>query len=229
MEGAASSLWEKNLLQLQDLFDTEEFSTSVLLKPSPSVSSAELASNPFQNTTETNRKRKVSGAARDAAAEKKRLVDKEYRQRCKEMKMNMEKKLDALTVENDRLRRENDDLKNEETQLVQTLHRQKNEMKKLEKEFGQLKGQLHTQNTVVEVLSKLLGGSNDKDLHRENAQLKHDINQLTRQINNPERLNVIQLRAKIAQMENEKQSLQVIIDALCEKINNDKHQLGPQN
>ena len=52
-------------------------------EPSPSVTSAELASNPFQNTTETNRKRKVSGATGDAVAEKKRLVDKEYRKRCK--------------------------------------------------------------------------------------------------------------------------------------------------
>jgi hypothetical protein len=57
---------------------------SVFLEPTPSVaSSAELAINPFQNTTDTNRKRKVSGATRDAAAEKKRLVDKAYRERCK--------------------------------------------------------------------------------------------------------------------------------------------------
>ncbi|KAJ6393348.1 hypothetical protein OIU77_022751 [Salix suchowensis] len=200
----------------------------VFAEPSPGVTSAELASNPFQNTTETNRKRKVSGATRDAAAEKKRLVDKEYRKRCKEMKIKMEKELDALTVENDRLRGENEYLKNQETQLAQTLQRQKDEMKKLEKEFVQLKGQLHKQNTVLEVLPKLLGGSNE-DLHRENALLKHDINLLMRQINNPESLNAIQLRAKIARMENEKHSLEVIIDALCEKINNDKHQLGPQN
>lgn len=70
--------------------------------------------------------------------------------------MKMEKKLDALTVENDRLRGENDYLKNQETQLAQTLQRQKDEMKKLEKEFVQLKGQLHKQNTVLEVLPKLL-------------------------------------------------------------------------
>lgn len=65
-------------------------------------------------------------------------------------------KLDELTIENDRLRRENDSLKNEEVLLVQTLQRQKDEMKQLEKEFGQLKGQLNSQNTVVEVLLKRL-------------------------------------------------------------------------
>jgi len=65
-------------------------------------------------------------------------------------------KLDELTIENDRLRRENDSLKNEEVLLVQTLQHQKDEMKQLEKEFGHLKGQLRSQNTVVEVLLKRL-------------------------------------------------------------------------
>ncbi|KAJ6307824.1 hypothetical protein OIU76_017588 [Salix suchowensis] len=77
MEGAASSLSEIKFWQ--NFLDIEQ----VFAEPSPGVTSAELASNPFQNTTETNRKRKVSGATRDAAAEKKRLVDKEYRKRCK--------------------------------------------------------------------------------------------------------------------------------------------------
>lgn len=71
-------------------------------------------------------------------------------------------------------------------------------------------------------------GSNYKDLQRENTQLKHDINLLTKRINNPENMNVIQLQAKIEQLENEKHSLQVIIDALCEKISKDKDRLGPQ-
>ncbi|KAL3609653.1 hypothetical protein D5086_000673 [Populus alba] len=223
MEGATASFWKRNYFQ--DLFDIDrELNASVFLEPAPSVaaSSAELAINPFQNTTDTDRKRKGSGASRDAAAEKKRQVDKAYRERCKEMKKKTETKLDALTKENDGLRRENNYLKNEGTQLVQTLQHQKDGMKQLEKEFGQIKSQLHRQNTVVEVLSKRLGGSDDKDLQRENTQLKHDINPLTRKINNPESLSVIQLRAKIALLENEKNSLQVIVDALCEKINSEK-------
>ncbi|XP_011026672.1 PREDICTED: puff II/9-2 protein-like isoform X1 [Populus euphratica] len=228
MEGATASFWKRNLFE--DLFDDRELNASVFLEPGPSVaSSAELAINPFQNTTDTNRKRKVSGATRDAAAEKKRLIDKAYRERCKEMKKKTETKLDALTKENDGLRRENSNLKNEGMLLLQTLQRQKDGMKQLEKEFGQIKSQLHRQNTVVEVLSKRLGGSDDKDLQLENAQLKHNINLLTRKINNPESLSVIQLRAKIALLENEKHSLQVIVDALCEKINNEKDQLGLQN
>ncbi|KAJ6962037.1 hypothetical protein NC652_000869 [Populus alba x Populus x berolinensis] len=230
MEGATASFWKRNYFQ--DLFDIDrELNASVFLEPAPSVaaSSAELAINPFQNTTDTDRKRKGSGASRDEAAEKKRQVDKAYRERCKELKKKTETKLDALTKENDGLRRENNYLKNEGTQLVQTLQHQKDGMKQLEKEFGHIKSQLHRQNTVVEVLSKRLGGSDDKDLQRENAELKHDINLLTRKINNPESLSVIQLRAKIALLENEKNSLQVTVDALCEKINNEKDQLGPQN
>uniref|UniRef100_A0A6M2ERM4 BZIP domain-containing protein n=1 Tax=Populus davidiana TaxID=266767 RepID=A0A6M2ERM4_9ROSI len=125
--------------------------TLLFMEPSPSPS-AELVSNQFPKTTDAN----LKGATRYTAAQKKRLADKAYRERCKELKMNTMNKLDELTIENDRLRRENDSLKNEEVLLVQTLQRQKDEMKQLEKEFGQLKGQLNSQNMVVEVLLKQL-------------------------------------------------------------------------
>ncbi|KAL9349717.1 hypothetical protein Peur_056972 [Populus x canadensis] len=222
MEGAATNMWE----MLPDIFspaDAEGSNTLLFMEPSPS-SSAELVRYQFPKTTDAN----LKGATRYTAAQKKRLVDKAYRERCKELKMKTMNKLDELTIENDRLRRENDSLKNEEVLLVQTLQHQKDEMKQLEKEFGHLKGQLRSQNTVVEVLLKRLTGSNYKDLQRENTQLKHDINLLTKRINNPENMNVIQLQAKIEQLENEKHSLQVIIDALCEKISKDKDRLGPQ-
>lgn len=222
MEGATSNMWE----MLPDIFspaDAGGLNTLLFMEPSPSPS-AELVSNQFPKTTDSN----LKGATRYTAAQKKRLADKAYRERCKVLKMNTMNKLDELTIENDRLRRENDSLKNEEVLLVQTLQRQKDEMKQLEKEFGQLKGQLNSQNMVVEVLLKQLTGSNYKDLQRENTQLKHDINLLTKRIDNPENMNVTQLQAKIEQLENEKQSLQVIIDALCEKINKDRDRLGPQ-
>ncbi|KAL3599714.1 hypothetical protein D5086_007632 [Populus alba] len=178
------------------------------------------------NTAHANLKRKAPETA--TYREKKRAIDRAYRLRCRELKMNTMNKLDELTIENDRLRRENDSLKKEEVLLLQTLQRQKDEMKQLEKEFGQLKGQLNSQNTVVEVLLKQLTGSNYEDPQRENTQLKHDINLLTKRIDNQENMNVTQLQAKIEQLENEKHSLQVIIDALCEKITKDKDRLGPQ-
>ncbi|KAJ7004415.1 hypothetical protein NC653_009324 [Populus alba x Populus x berolinensis] len=222
MEGATSNMWE----MLPDIFspaDAGGLNALLFMEPSPSPS-AELVSNQFPKTTDAN----LKGATRYTAAQKKRLADRAYRERCKELKMNTMNKLDELTIENDRLRRENDSLKKEEVLLLQTLQRQKDEMKQLEKEFGQLKGQLNSQNTVVEVLLKQLTGSNYEDPQRENTQLKHDINLLTKRIDNQENMNVTQLQAKIEQLENEKHSLQVIIDALCEKITKDKDRLGPQ-
>ncbi|XP_061981761.1 uncharacterized protein LOC133701729 isoform X2 [Populus nigra] len=220
MEGATTNMWEI-LPDILSPGDAGGSNTLLFMEPSPSSSAVRYQ---FPKTTDAN----LNGATRYTAAQRKRLADKAYRQRCKELKMITMNKLDELTIENDRLRRENDSLKKEEVLLVQTLQRQKDEMKQLEKEFGQLKGQLNSQNTVVEVLLKRLTGSNYKDLQRENTQLKHDINLLTKRISNPENMNVIQLQAKIEQLENEKNALQVIIDALCEKINKDKDRLEPQ-
>ncbi|CAK7335925.1 unnamed protein product [Dovyalis caffra] len=150
MEGAAPFLWSPDSW-------FPDFSKGLALSWDPSASvSDEPLSYQIPKTIDTNLKRQLSGATRDAAAEKKRRIDKAYRERCKEDKLNTKMKLDALTNENDRLRRENDCLKNEEVRLTQALQHQKDGMNKLEKEFGQLKGQLHSQNTIVEVLSKRL-------------------------------------------------------------------------
>ncbi|KAJ6705283.1 hypothetical protein OIU79_010065 [Salix purpurea] len=126
--------------------------TWLFMEPSPSAS-AELVSNQFPKTADANLNTQVSGAT-STGARKKRLHDKAYRERCKELKMNTEIKMDKLAKENDRLRRENDSLKEEQGQLVQTLQHQKDEMKQLEKEFGMLQDQLNSRNMVAEVLLK---------------------------------------------------------------------------
>ncbi|CAK7335928.1 unnamed protein product [Dovyalis caffra] len=245
MEGAAARSW-RDIANI--LMSPSDKGLALSWDPSASVSDEPL-SYQIPKTIDTNLKRQLSGATRDAAAEKKRRIDKAYRERCKvdekyvnqmvrsikgaafeavkkEEKLNSKIKLDALTKENDRLRVENDCLRDEQFHLRQTLQHQKDEMKKLGKEFGLLKGQLRSQTTVVKVLSKRLAGSNDKELLLENAQLRHQINALAQRINNPENFEVFQLQAKIALLENEKHSLQVIVDALCEKINNDNDQVG---
>ncbi|KAJ6414896.1 hypothetical protein OIU84_003836 [Salix udensis] len=127
-------------------------SSWLFMEPSPS-SSAELVSNQFPKTTDADLNTQVSGAT-STGARKKRLLDKAYRERCKELKMKTEIKMDELAKENDRLRRENDSLKKEQGQLVQTLQHQKDEMTQLEKEFGKLQDQLNSRNMVVEVLLK---------------------------------------------------------------------------
>ncbi|KAG5249552.1 coiled-coil domain-containing protein [Salix suchowensis] len=197
--------------------------TWLFMEPSPSAS-AELVSNQFPKTTDANLNTQVSGATSTGATST-GLLDKAYRERCKELKMNTEIKMDELAKENDRLRRENDSLKKEQGQLVQTLQHQKDEMTQPEKEFGKLQDHLNSRNMVVELLLKQSTGSNNKDLQLENAQLKHYFNQLKREISNPENINVIQLEAEIEHLENKMHSMQVIIDALCEKIYDD--QTGP--
>ena len=59
------------------------------------------------------------------------------------------------------------------------------------------------------------------DRQREIKQLKCENDLLTKRINNRDSLNIIQLEAKNTKLEQEKRSLQMIIDALCTKINKD--------
>ncbi|KAJ6943851.1 hypothetical protein NC652_009326 [Populus alba x Populus x berolinensis] len=88
--------------------------------------------------------------------ERKKEVDRAYRQRCKFMKIKNEEKLCVLTEENNRLNRENKHLKNEEVRLEEVVQTQNENMKQLKGNFCQLKSQLDKQNIVVEVLSKQL-------------------------------------------------------------------------
>ncbi|KAH8513093.1 hypothetical protein Peur_056969 [Populus x canadensis] len=158
--------------------------------------------------------------------ERKKLVDKAYRQRCKVKKIKNEENLCALTEENNRLDRENKHLKNEEVRLKEVVQTQNENMKQLQGHFCQLKSQLNKQNTVVEVLSKQLAMCKDIDRQREIERLKCENDLLSKRINNRDSLNIIQLEAKNTRLEQEKRSLQLIIDALCTKINKDsEHEL----
>jgi FtsZ-binding cell division protein ZapB len=66
----------------------------------------------------------------------------------------------------------------------------------------------------------------DIDRQREIERLKCENDLLTKSINNRDSLNIIQLEAKNTKLEQEKRSLQMIIDALCTKINKDsEHEL----
>lgn len=158
--------------------------------------------------------------------ERKKEADRAYRQRCKFKKIKNEEKLCALTEENNRLDRENKHLKNEEVRLKEVVQTQNENMKQLQGHFCQLKSQLDKQNIVVEVLSKQLAMCKDIDRQREIERLKCENDLLTKSINNRDSLNIIQLEAKNTKLEQEKRSLQMIIDALCTKINKDsEHEL----
>ncbi|KAJ6705282.1 hypothetical protein OIU79_010064 [Salix purpurea] len=65
------------------------------------------------------------------------------------------------------------------------------------------------------------------DLQCENQQLRLVKSLLIKKINSNDYSNLIQLQEKSTKLEQEKNVLQVIIDALCAKINKDNNDLIP--
>ncbi|KAJ6713564.1 hypothetical protein OIU85_025224 [Salix viminalis] len=157
-------------------------------------SAARPGSSRSSNIAETDKKGQEMEAAIDQVA-RKRMNDRTYRERCKKNKMETERNLELLSKENDRLKGENASLKRK---------------------------QHDKQNTLVEVLSERLAGAKDGDLQRENTQLKSNIALLRSQVNDRNNLDKLQLQEKNAQLEHEKRSLEMIVQALCEKISNEK-------
>ncbi|KAJ6703314.1 hypothetical protein OIU85_029300 [Salix viminalis] len=124
-------------------------------------------------TPDSKLKRKAPDANRDQ--ERKKEVDRAYRQRCREKKIKNEENLYVLTEENNKLKRENGDIKKEEERLKEVVQTQNGFMKKLQDEFSQLKTQLDNQITLVDVLSKELKQINldlsNRKYYESNAQL----------------------------------------------------------
>ncbi|KAL3609657.1 hypothetical protein D5086_000677 [Populus alba] len=179
------------------------------------------------NITDTDKKGQDLEATKDQVAKKRKIaIDKAYRERCRRNKIETERNLEQLRKENDRLKGENASFKMEAVRTRQTLQSQEQEMKRLRKTIVLLKEKHDKQNTVVEVLSKRLAGANDTDLQRENTQLKSKILLLRSQVNDQNNVDKLQLQEKNAQLEHEKSSLEVIVQALCEKINNEKGHEG---
>ncbi|KAG6791468.1 hypothetical protein POTOM_000589 [Populus tomentosa] len=179
------------------------------------------SSHQSSNITDTDKKGQDLEATKDQVA-KKRKIDRAYRERCKRNKIETERNLDLRRKENDRLKGENAFFKTEAVRTRQTLQSQEQEMKRVRKTIVLLEEKRDKQNTVVEVLSKRLAGANDTDLQRENTQLKNKILLLMSQVNDQNSLDKLQLQEKNAQLEHDKSSLEVIVQALCEMINNEK-------
>ncbi|KAJ6428561.1 hypothetical protein OIU84_023893 [Salix udensis] len=79
------------------------------------------------------------------------------------------------------------------------------------------------QREILEVKQqKMASIENIMDLQRENKRLKLEMDLLIKKINNNgDYLNLIQLQARNIKLEQEKNDLHLIIDALCAKINKD--------
>ncbi|KAG5249551.1 hypothetical protein OIU76_003794 [Salix suchowensis] len=165
------------------------------------------------NTAPTKQKRKAPAAA--LGPEKKRQYDRAYRLRCKEKKEKNEQDMGVLTEENDKLKRENEQLKREGVKQSEMVRTQNEQMKVVNNELRHLKPQLQTQNAVVDALSSRVASR--KDLQYENRQLRLVRSLLIRKMNSDDHSNLIQLQEKSTKLEQEKNALQVIIDALCAK------------
>ncbi|KAB5573345.1 hypothetical protein DKX38_000539 [Salix brachista] len=188
------------------------------------ISAARPGSSRSSNIAETDKKGQEMEAAIDQVA-RKRMNDRTYRERCKKNKMETERNLELLSKENDRLKGENASFKTEAVRTGKTLQSQEQEMKQLRETIVLLKQRHDKQSTLVEVLSERLAGAKDGDLQRENTQLKSSIALLRSQVNDRNNLDKLQLQEKNAQLEHEKRSLEMIVQALCEKISNEK---GPE-
>lgn len=169
------------------------------------------------NTAHANLKRKAPETATDR--EKKREIDRAYRLRCREKKMKTEQGVVVLTEENYKLKRENEQLKREGVKQPEMVQNQKEEMKVVKNKLCHLKDKLQTQNAVVKSLSgQVASRKNNMDLQCENKRLRFQKSLLINKINDNDYLNPIQLQENYTELVQEKKALQVIIDALCEKI-----------
>ncbi|KAF9689109.1 hypothetical protein SADUNF_Sadunf01G0057500 [Salix dunnii] len=186
---------------------------------------ARPGSSRSSNITEIDKKGEEKETTRDQVA-KKRMSDRAYRERCKKIKMETESNLELLSKENDRLKGENASFKTEAARTGKTLQSQEQEMKQLRKTIVLLKQRHDKQNTLVQVLSERLAGANDADFQRESTQLKSNIVLLRSQVNDRNILDKLQLQEENAQLEREKSLLEVIVQALCEKISNEKGHEG---
>ncbi|XVE98940.1 hypothetical protein REPUB_Repub03eG0152500 [Reevesia pubescens] len=147
-------------------------------------------------------------------AEKKRKIDKAYRERCKMKKLQMRRDLETLGEENEDLQIENESLKEMNAFMTQMLQSQTEELNQLKNRLHNLKFENEKQNTLLQIFSDLV--VNSPHLCHENQKLKDENAQLRKIVKlSDEPIKLVEENAKL-QLEN--MLLIVQIDALCGKI-----------
>ncbi|XVE81499.1 hypothetical protein DITRI_Ditri15bG0069400 [Diplodiscus trichospermus] len=106
----------------------------------------------------------VSNVAPDKA-EKKRKIDKAYRERCKMRQLEMKKNLDTLGEENKLLKKKNESLKGKNTQMLQSQAEELNKQKEILSDLAM------RQLEMTKNLDTL--GEENKLLKKENESLKY--------------------------------------------------------
>ncbi|XP_038691845.1 uncharacterized protein LOC119990092 isoform X2 [Tripterygium wilfordii] len=155
--------------------------------------------------------------------EKKREIDKRYREKCKESKKNMKGLLDLLGGENEILHNENRNLMMEKESINKSLQSAETETKYLNIEIRKLESNMTNQQVFVDSFLKKFEDdvSNNVNHQLEITKLQNEI-MILRQTNWDDWLmGKVQLVQDIGNLEHENKVLRIQVAALCEKIHND--------
>ncbi|KAL4285214.1 hypothetical protein GQ457_16G004190 [Hibiscus cannabinus] len=120
-------------------------------------------------------KKSQSSLSAPDRSERKRQIDKDYRERVKINKMQMQLDFVNLTRENDSLKEENQSLKEDNASMNQTLTKQATMIDELRGDLLQLKRDHDKQNVLLETLTQYLADPlriENETLKAENASLR---------------------------------------------------------
>lgn len=155
---------------------------------------------------------------------RKQESDRKSRAKKEETRRENEERLVKVTQENNELRKDNASLKEGEVEMKRKLKNFVQKVSHLEKEVSRLNNKLKGQNTKVDVLSeKLVASSEVTGLVEENKQLKRKNEQLMTSLKNPDIMKTVELVEEIEKWKRKAKRLQIINEALCDKMNNDEH------
>ncbi|XP_011026664.1 PREDICTED: protein PRRC2C-like isoform X4 [Populus euphratica] len=156
---------------------------------------------------------------------RKQESDRKSRAKKEQMRRENEERLVKVTEENNELRKDNASLKEGEAEMKRKLATFVQKVSHLEKEVSRLNNKLKGQNTKVDVLSeKLVASSEATDPVEENKRLKRKNELLMTQLNNPDIMQTVELVEEIEKWKRKAKRLQIINEALCDKMNNDEHE-----
>lgn len=173
----------------------------------PQISTSDLSNN--GNLTDT-------GTPPRERSRRKREIDRAYRERMKQGKVEMKTNLDTLLEENDTLNQENKSLKQDNVLMNEILKSQTKEIDQFKTEFDKMRYEYNKQNALVQRLSELLASP---DLQLENQRLTFENAQLRQNASMNHK--VSQLAEDNGRLKLENRVLKVQIDALCGKVIND--------
>lgn len=219
----ASEAEEEKIAQsfpnLQTSFDSVEFLLN-FTPPTDSVLRNSTKGQQYNRQHHHSQSAGTSSGAVDRAAKKKE-IDRAYRERLKQGKMQMKTKLETLNDENQDLKNENEKLKHENVSMNDVLKSQEREIDQLKTSLYKMKLEYEKQFSLVQKFSQLLAFP---DLQLENQRLVFENSQLRQTANMNEKIS--QLIEENGMLELENRVLKVQTNAMCGKLINDDERYG---